>query len=185
MRKAPPVSASMLRDIISYNPDTGEMIWKTRTPESFSSSPKKSAEAKCSTFNKKYAGQQAFSHRAKHGYFQGSICNKPVYAHRAAWAIHHGEWPSGVIDHINGDGFDNRIENLRQTTQEINMRNRIQKKKCSDDVVGVQQAPSGRWTAKISIRPKHITLGTFDTKEEATIARKAAEKVYGFTGRVK
>ena len=38
---------------------------------------------------------------------------KLIYAHRAAWAIHFGEWPKGEIDHINGDASDNRIINLR------------------------------------------------------------------------
>ena len=38
----------------------------------------------------------------------------------------HNNWeePSGVIDHINGDSLDNRIENLRNVTHTENMANR-------------------------------------------------------------
>lgn len=36
-------------------------------------------------------------------------------ADKIAWAMHHGEWPTGTIEHINGDLGDNRISNLRDT----------------------------------------------------------------------
>jgi hypothetical protein len=39
--------------------------------------------------------------------------------------MHYGVWPTQLIDHINGDSSDNRIVNLRQTTQSENNRNRV------------------------------------------------------------
>jgi len=183
MSKTPHISADELRNIISYNPENGKLVWKTRFPSTFSSSPKKSADIKCKVFNKTFAGTSALSYKAKHGYLQGNIAGKLVYAHRAAWAIHYGEWPCGILDHINGDGFDNRIENLRDTTQKMNMRNRKKsQKKCSKHV-GVRMAPSGRWIAVLGLKPNALYLGTFNTQEEAIAARIAAEKTYGFTER--
>lgn len=38
------------------------------------------------------------------------------YAHRIVWALVHGEWPSKQIEHVNGNKFDNRTENLRLRT---------------------------------------------------------------------
>ena len=45
--------------------------------------------------------------------------------HKIVWAWHHGRFPTLQIDHINGNGMDNRIENLREVTQSVNMRNMV------------------------------------------------------------
>lgn len=41
-------------------------------------------------------------------------------AHQVIWALVYGSWPEGVIDHINRIKTDNRIENLRDTTVQVN-----------------------------------------------------------------
>ena len=47
------------------------------------------------------------------------------YSHHVIWAWHNGRFPTMQIDHVNGNGFDNRIENLREVTQSENMRNMV------------------------------------------------------------
>lgn len=57
-------------------------------------------------------------------YWEMGFDNKGFLVHRIVWALHNGEIPAGmVIDHIDGDGLNNRIENLRVVTQQSNMRN--------------------------------------------------------------
>lgn len=48
-----------------------------------------------------------------------------IYVHKLVWMMHNN-WvePDGVIDHINRDSLDNRIENLRVVSQSENMVNR-------------------------------------------------------------
>jgi len=48
-----------------------------------------------------------------------------IQMHKIVWVWHHGCFPTMQIDHINGNGFDNRIENLREVTQSENMRNMV------------------------------------------------------------
>jgi len=48
-----------------------------------------------------------------------------ISMHRAVWAWHNGRFPTLQIDHINGNGFDNHIGNLREVNQSENNMNRL------------------------------------------------------------
>ena len=63
------------------------------------------------------------------GYIRFYHRQRQYMAHRVAWALHHNKWPKHTIDHINRDGTDNRIENLRDVTQAINNSNKSAYKK--------------------------------------------------------
>jgi hypothetical protein len=52
------------------------------------------------------------------------VSGKSILAHRVVWELHNGAIPDGlIVDHINGDASDNRIENLRCVKSKINNRN--------------------------------------------------------------
>lgn len=46
-----------------------------------------------------------------------------IRAHRLAWVLAHGEWPTELVDHINGDRADNRLANLRDVSHRVNQQN--------------------------------------------------------------
>lgn len=106
------------------------------------------------------------------------------YVHKVVWEMHHGPLPPGMeIDHINRDGKDNRIENLRLATHGQNNVNRKPLSNNSSGVTGVVYDPGSkrrkRWIA--DIKPpgmKRIRIGRFLTFEEAVDARRKAEQVY-------
>ena len=103
-----------LRDLLSYDPDTGNFRWKRRTPDMFSAGVR-TAKQKCVMWNNRHAGKDAFTSVDGRGRLQGRIWAATYRAHRVAWALHYGEWPLMEIDHINGDHTDNRIANLRDS----------------------------------------------------------------------
>lgn len=73
------------------------------------------------------------------------------------------------IDHINGNGLDNRKKNLRICSRSRNIMNLHRKYQ------GVRKMESGRYRAVIKHNYKNIYIGTYDTIEEALEARKAKE----------
>jgi len=102
-------------------------------------------------------------------------------AHRLAWFLHYGEWPPGIIDHIDGDRTNNRICNLRVATPRQNATNARQK--CSADAPykGITWDKSKKkWAAQIRVAGKNKLIGRFDTPEAAHKAYSdAAHKHHG------
>jgi hypothetical protein len=112
------------------------------------------------------------------GYLQLSIARCRCYAHRIAWILMTGSWPSGQIDHINGDRADNRFANLRDVDQHTNMQNiRNAPISATSGVLGA--SPSyGRFRACIRVDGRFKHLGRFDTAEEAHHAYVSAKRKY-------
>lgn len=88
-----------------------------------------------------------------------------------------------VVDHINGDGLDNRKSNLRLVSQTQNLRNKkmCKNNKCGFKGVYLHQSRHGdviysRWVAEIQYKNKKYHLGRFDTPEEAHGAYVEASK---------
>lgn len=78
------------------------------------------------------------------------------------------------VDHVSGDGLDNRRCNLRLVTHSQQQMNK-RKSKGTPRFKGVKrQRGSGRWGARIKVGQKCIRLGTFESEEEAARAYDAA-----------
>jgi hypothetical protein len=94
------------------------------------------------------------------------------------WAIAHGAWPSGEIDHMNGDRKDNRLCNLRDVPRMVNAQNmRRAKRNSKTGVLGVSpDAKRGVFKAQIVIGGKNRYLGRFATIEDASAAYVEAKR---------
>lgn len=75
-----------------------------------------------------------------------------------------------IIDHINGDGLDNRKENLRVVSNRANLNNRHSKKKSK--YPGIYFSKKKRWIARITINGKRKYIGSFKNEKEAYKAYK-------------
>ena len=91
---------------------------------------------------------------------------------------HYPQWPNSV-DHINRDGCDNRIENLREVTAKEQSANTGLSKANTSGVKGVSFLKArNKWRASMNLTGKKVNLGTFNTLQEAVAASQAGEKVY-------
>ena len=132
---------------------------------------------------KKQIGTKAGALR-KDGYRVVLLDNKTVLAHRVIFLMHHGYVPD-VIDHINQNQTDNRIENLRASDRSRNAHNRKPMATNKSGVSGVNwHSTQKKWRAYIAIGRKTIHLGTFNEKADAILARRAAQARFGLSDQI-
>jgi hypothetical protein len=175
------ISVDFLNACLTYCHDSGVLTWRQRPVEHF-------ARAKdFLTWNKKWADKEAGSIDRNHNgitYRTIWICGYKYYAHRIAYAMIHKEWPSLEVDHLNGNGLDNRASNLRLADRSLNLRN---KKMRSDNTSGSNGVhwcnKREKWVAQIHLNNKKVPLGRFVSKSDAIIARKNAEIGQNYTSR--
>ena len=126
----------------------------------------------------KYNGRNQFIKKGKRaGWIDGryrrvEINKTSMREHNVIWALVNDLWPKNLIDHIDGNGLNNKIENLRDVTQNVNMQNK--KNHREGACVGVYLCKcTNRWRAiapkKFMNRnkPHRYDLGRFETKEKA------------------
>jgi hypothetical protein len=150
-----------LREHLQYDPETGKMYWLT-------------------SFRTRKAGSEAFTVDVN-GYRYGCLLSVAMYAHCVAWALHHGEWSTLEIDHINGNKADNRMCNLREVTKRENLHNTKLYSSNKTGIPGVHWEKSHKsWKVSIGGRPNTVRLGRFKSFDEAVAVRKAAEAALGY-----
>lgn len=144
------LTADRLREILHYNPDTGVFTWN--------------GSSGGGALKGKVAGTLV-----KPGYIRIAVAGGRYYAQQLAWLHMHGAWPEECIDHINGDGKDNRISNLRKASHRENLQN--QRRAHSNNISGLLgvsfRRGRGRYTSEIRSNGKRIFLGSFSTAEDA------------------
>lgn len=148
------VSAERIRELLDYNPDTGEFRWKVMRGK---------------------ARPGAVAGTPSNGYILISVDRVMHKAHRLAWLFVHGCWPKGDLDHRNGVRPDNRIANLREVTDAENSQNL--RRPHADNLNGLLGVVSNhtRFSARIMAHGKQLYLGTFATPEQAHLAYRRAK----------
>jgi len=143
-----------LQEAVEYNSVTGVFTWKISSGSSS-------------------AGKLAFSSPASQGrYLKGSLFGIEYLAHRLAWFYTHGTWPE-EIDHRDGNGHNNKLDNLRECTATVNKRNRSKMSNNTSGHTGVCfDSSRNQWKAVLGNK----NLGRFTTLEEAVTCREAAQK---------
>lgn len=115
------------------------------------------------------------------GYLVWNVNGKKYKLHRLIWMMVSGSWPSGLVDHKDGDKKNNRWSNLRDATEAVNSQNRIRARRdSSSGTLGVRTVDKDKHTAAIEIRVngrrKTIYLGSHATPELAHEAYVSAKR---------
>lgn len=140
---------------LSYDKDTGSLVWK-------------------------YGRNKGKVQGTKDGgYIRVTLQSRDYYQHRVAWAIYYGYWPTKIIDHRDRNKSNNRIDNLREVSEQKNITNVGLRSTNTSGVKGVSWSKAmGKYRQDICVNYKLINLGFFNTIEEAIQARSKAELEY-------
>ena len=113
-------------------------------------------------------------------YIRIDIFNRHYLAHRIAWFYYYGFWPDD-IDHIDGNGLNNSIFNLRSVSKSSNQKNKRLYSKNKSGISGVTYLEkTDNYKVNIIVDGKKIYLGRHKTIFDAACAKKSAENRYGF-----
>ena len=150
------LTQARLRQLLTYNPETGEFIWNM--------------------FRGGTAKKGSIAGRIDtKGYVQITVDMVAIGAHRLAFLYMDGVLPESSIeiDHINGDRKNNAWLNLRHATKSQNQQNlaRCRSTNKSAALLGVSfDRESGRWRARITVDGKLHSIGRFATPAAAHAA---------------
>jgi len=167
-------------EYFTYNPETGDLIWKERPLEHFAN------PGACRRWNADYPGKVA-GFRAKQQtvgrfYIRVKVNSVHHQAHKVVWEMHYGPKPKELdLDHADRDGCNNRLKNLRLATRAQNNQNSRFRVNNTSGCTGVSWSTKlSKWIAFISKGGRIIRVGAFDEYQDAVDARiGAAEKHYG------
>lgn len=157
------LSAEQLRSVVHYDPETGVFTRTVRLAQRHHVGDRADTEVTGGHLK---------------GYRRVSLFSERHLAHRLAWLYVHGTWPEKHIDHINGVKGDNRIENLREADDKLNIENtRTARADNAIGLLGVHlHKETNRWRARLQTNGKALHLGLFDTPEEAHAAYLVAKR---------
>ena len=157
------ITQEELKQHLHYDPETGDFTWiSTRKSKPY------------------LIGQPAGANaRSDSPRIVIRVLNKSYQAHRLAWLYMTGEHPSDTIDHIDGNGLNNKWSNLRAATKYENATNLGLKCTNTSGYPGVTWAKKNKnWMAMISIKRHATYLGAFTDIEEAYLVYAIAKEFF-------
>lgn len=144
-----------LHSMFMYDHITGNLYWKV------------------SLTNRVKVGDEVGSFSA--GYLTTSIFGVRFQVHRLVWMMFNGVIPDDLfIDHIDGDGVNNRLLNLRLATYTENNRNSASRGGKSKYKGVYWFKRDSKWQAQLQVGDKKQHIGYFDNEEDAAEAYKRA-----------
>lgn len=150
MNKRPLPDQKYLVARLIYDPLTGKLYWRARTPDMFEANAKWTAAQTCTAWNTRWAGKEAFTAVNKAGYKIGTIAGTCWLAARIIWKLAYGCDPVEV-DHDDRAKANNKLSNLINATRSMNCRNRGLLRNNKSGVSGIYfESSKNLWVVEVN-----------------------------------
>lgn len=164
MTHAKTISYERLHEVLDYDQKTGVFRWKVGVAR-----------------NVKTGAVAGYKNDL--GYIKIGLDGSQHSAHRLAWLYVYGYLPENNIDHINRVCDDNRIANLREVSQQCNLRNSKTPRNNTSGVCGVCYSKfDNKWRTAIMVNRKQYYIGLSVDFDEAVCHRLAVEQCLNWEG---
>lgn len=163
------ITQKRLKELLHYDPSTGDFIWIKRTGPRCAVGAGAGSVKNCKpgALGKKYARIR--------------VLGITYLAHRLAFLYVEGRLPDLEVDHIDGNGLNNRFDNLRLVSRTGNAKNQRLNPRNKTGIPGVRLLTGKtRWMVCIGGGPRKIYLGTYDCFFQACCVKKSAENRHGY-----
>lgn len=172
------LTQKIIKELIIYNKETGIINWNPRT----SKNAKNVACMKAfnTRFANKIAGNIKKNIKTGRKYYEIKIFSKKYQSHRIIFLYMTGSFPKNEVDHIDGNGLNNKWENLREVNKSDNQRNRKLNKNNSTGCPGVYRLANNKYRVKINHDNKELHLGYYNDLDTAIKIRKKYEIIFNY-----
>lgn len=109
-----------LKELLDYDPNTGLFHWRVNPPR-----------------GRRLKGKVAGTKKSHKGYVTILIHRRRYKAHNLVWLYVHGKWPADQLDHIDRDGTNNAVSNLREATASENNQNKLKQANNTSGYAGI------------------------------------------------
>lgn len=166
MIKKIPHTQEELTNIFDYNAEDGSLIWREKPSQIVKS--------------KSIAGGVSDSNGKQ--YCRVKLGGKKYLAHRIIYKMVYGDFDESLeIDHIDHNGLNNKIDNLRLVSHIENTQNQLKRIDNTSGMVGISWDKNiKKWRTYINANKNFIYLGSFNDIKEAVMTRMHAEILFGF-----
>ena len=153
-----------LREYLDYEPETGVLRWRK--------SPSRFVRAGA------VAGRVGWPRRGI-AYWKISFRSHALWAHRVAFALHHGRWPEPQCDHIDGNKLNNRADNLRECSRAQNGMNKSALRTNRSGIKGVWRHKDGGYVANVQLLGKKYRKYFRRLEDAAAYVKQLREQLHG------
>ena len=164
-----------LHEVLEFDEELSRFRWKPRMGD----------DRRTKIFNTQFAGKLAGSLKKRtSGPTYRTIYIKGVnfHEHRLVWLHHNNKMPELFLDHVNGDGLDNRITNLRPATDAENSKNMAMQKSNSSGYTGVSWHKASNLYMVRAWKNGRLAFGGYFKKEDLLLAAARAAELRASLG---